>query len=269
MAIPLEDNYNDVLNKAQRGLQIADNDLAAKSGVDAAAVKTLREGQFDEAAARKVAPLLGLNADAVVDLALGRSQPAPINLDGLAAYNTQFDDMTVNSYLIWDPETREAAAFDTGTDCSGMLELAAANGLKIKLILLTHTHGDHVFELDRLKEKTGAPAFVSSRENFDGAEAFEVGKRFTLGKLRIETRLTWGHSRGGITYVVTGLAKPLAVVGDALFASSMGGGAVSYAAALDTNRAQIFSLSDDTIICPGHGPLTTVAREKKHNPFFA
>jgi glyoxylase-like metal-dependent hydrolase (beta-lactamase superfamily II) len=57
-------------------------------------------------------------------------------------------------------------------------------------------------------------------------------------------------------------------VGDALFAGSMGGGMVSYEEALRTNRAGIFTLGDETIVCPGHGPLTTVGEEKLHNPFF-
>jgi glyoxylase-like metal-dependent hydrolase (beta-lactamase superfamily II) len=61
----------------------------------------------------------------------------------------------------------------------------------------------------------------------------------------------------------------VAVVGDALFATSMGGGAISYQDAVSTNRSEIFSLPDETIVCPGHGPLTTVGWEKIHNPFFA
>jgi glyoxylase-like metal-dependent hydrolase (beta-lactamase superfamily II) len=86
--------------------------------------------------------------------------------------------------------------------------------------------------------------------------------------LKIEPRSTWGHSKGGTTYVVTGLARPLAIVGDALFASSMGGGIVSFPDALSTNRKEIFTLPDETVICPGHGPLTTVREEKAHNPFY-
>src|SRR4029077_16559458 len=78
-----------------------------------------------------------------------------------------------------------------------------------------------------------------------------------------------GHSRGGVTYVVSGLPNRIAVVGDSMFASSMGGGGVSYADALRNNREQILTLPDNTILCPGHGPLTTVGEEKKHNPFFA
>ncbi len=112
------------------------------------------------------------------------------------------------------------------------------------------------------------PAVTGTREPLEGAETFDAGRRFSIGNLRVETRLTWGHSKGGVTYVVTGLEKPVAVVGDAVFAGSMGGGAVSYEAALQTNRAQILTLPDDTILCPGHGPLTTVGEQKKHNPFF-
>jgi glyoxylase-like metal-dependent hydrolase (beta-lactamase superfamily II) len=72
-----------------------------------------------------------------------------------------------------------------------------------------------------------------------------------------------------VTFFIQGLSKPLAVVGDSLFAGSMGGGMVSYADALRNNRQQILTLPDATIICPGHGPLTTVGEQKDANPFFA
>jgi glyoxylase-like metal-dependent hydrolase (beta-lactamase superfamily II) len=94
------------------------------------------------------------------------------------------------------------------------------------------------------------------------------GKFFALGNLQIEARRTSGHARGGITYFVTGLPKPVAIAGDAIFCCSMGGGMVSYEEALRTNRENIFSLPDDTILCPGHGPLTTVGEQKRHNPFY-
>ncbi len=61
---------------------------------------------------------------------------------------------------------------------------------------------------------------------------------------------------------------PIAVVGDAMFAGSMGGGMVSFSEALKNNREKILTLSDQTVLCPGHGPLTTVGQEKVHNPFF-
>jgi len=134
--------------------------------------------------------------------------------------------------------------------------------------LLTHTHPDHIAELARLKRETGAPAHVCQLEAIDGAEPFSEGQSFQAGGLRIGTRLTSGHSAGGITYVITGLARPVAVVGDSLFAGSMGGGMVSYADAINNNRTKVLALPNETILCPGHGPLTTVGEEKVHNPFF-
>jgi len=269
MAIPLEDKFNDIVGKAMRGQQLSDSQVAQKSGVDADAVQGLRSGDWNESVARKVAPALGLGADALAASGNESWAPRPIAIEGLAQFNTPYEDMTVNSYLVWDPASADAVAFDTGADCTGMLELIAEKKLRVKFILLTHTHGDHIFDLDRLKSKTSAPAFVGDRESVEGAEPFASGRTWTVGSLQIESRLTWGHSKGGITYVVRGLAHPVAIVGDAVFAGSMGGGGISYADALRTNRAEIITLPDDTIVAPGHGPLTTVGEEKKHNPFFS
>ena len=71
--------------------------------------------------------------------------------------------------------------------------------LRAKLILLTHAHPDHIEDLERLRKKTGAPVFISEREPAAGAQSFAEGKQFQVGKLKIETRLTWGHSPGGTT----------------------------------------------------------------------
>ncbi|MGH8093003.1 MAG: MBL fold metallo-hydrolase [Chthoniobacterales bacterium] len=269
MAIPLEDNFTDILGKAQRGLGISDSQLSAKSGASAEAIRQLREGKFDRATAERVAPALQLNASALADLAQQKFQPGEIQLDGLAQFNTPYHDMQVNAYLVWDPASGQAVAFDSGADCATMLDHAKRSGLTIRLILLTHAHPDHVADLRRLARETGAPVFLSSRENEPEAEPIEEGKTFQLGGLRIESRLTWGHSPGGMTFVVTGLARPVAIVGDSLFAGSMGGGNVSYSDAVRNNLEKILTLPNDTVLCPGHGPLTTVGEEKKHNPFFA
>ncbi len=266
MTIPLEDNVGDIIGKAQRGLRISDSQLAERAGLTG----KLREGNFDDESLERVAPVLNLNAAALRKLSSGKWEPQAIHeIDGLAMFNTTYGDMTVNAYLIWDPATRDAVAFDTGADCTGMLERVQSDHLKVKLILLTHAHPDHVADLRRLRETTGAPVYISELEREEGAEAIAEGKRFEIGSLKIEARLTSGHSPGGITYVVTGLARPIAVVGDSLFAGSMGGGNVSYQDALRNNREKILTLPEETIVCPGHGPLTTVGKEKRDNPFFA
>jgi hydroxyacylglutathione hydrolase len=268
--IPIEDNVGDIIGKAQRGLGISDSELAKKAGVDLQTIRKLGESDFDEAALLQVAPILDLAADPLCELAKGEWRPEKINeRDGFAQFNTRFHDMTVNAYLVWDPASRAAAVFDTGADCSEMVRFASRHKLNVQLILLTHAHPDHVADLPRLREETGANVLGPAREPVSGAEPIDEGKHFHLGNLEINTRLTWGHSQGGMTYVVTGLARPIAIVGDSLFAGSMGGGNVSYQDALQNNLQKILTLPNETILCPGHGPMTTVGEEKKHNPFFA
>ncbi|MEQ1853059.1 MAG: MBL fold metallo-hydrolase, partial [Chthoniobacteraceae bacterium] len=194
MPIPLEDSFTDILGKTMRGLKFDDQTLAQRAGVGLPALEALRGGEFNRAVAEKVAPLLGLNAGALAGLAEKRYLPATVTLEGLAQFNTTFEDMTVNAYLVWDPKTRDAAVFDTGSDASGILAEAAARGLAIRHIFLTHTHGDHIFDLDRLREKTGAAVWVGDREPVEGAKTFAAGQGWQLGGLKIESRLTWGHS---------------------------------------------------------------------------
>jgi len=267
--IPLEDNFNDVLGKAQRGLGLSDEELAKKTGITVAELGRTKEGEYDETIVTRLAPALNLKPAALAEL--GRKSWYPqdrSDTTGLASFNTTYGDMTVNSYLVWDPKTSQGVCFDTGAEAAGMLAFAKKNNIRLQSILLTHTHPDHIADLERLREATKAATFVSKLEPIAGAETFEAGRKFTVGQLEIETRLTSGHSRGGITYVISGLPRRIAVVGDSMFASSMGGGAVSYADALKNNREKILTLPDETVVCPGHGPLTTVGEEKVHNPFF-
>ncbi|HEY0369983.1 MAG TPA: MBL fold metallo-hydrolase [Chthoniobacterales bacterium] len=268
--IPLEDNFTDIIGKAQRGLGLSDSELAEKARVTTADVRKLRAGELDEMAIYRVAPVLDLAGRPLFELASGKWTPPDIALPpGAAQFNTKFGDMTVNSYLVWDPQTKRGIAFDTGADAGDMLTTARNEQVKIELILFTHSHPDHIAAFGELRKATGAPAYIGEREKIDGAEPLPEGKRLTIGGLQIDTLLTWGHSEGALTYFVRGLELPLAIAGDSIFAGSMGGGAVSYRDALQNNLEKILTLPNETIICPGHGPLTTVENEKQANPFFA
>ena len=231
----------------------------------------MQRGQVDAGAVAKVAKVLGLDEAALVDLGNAAWQPdEPKSPFTFAMFNTAYDDMMVNSYLVWEQDGGPAVAFDTGGSCSAMLGTIQTHQLKVEAILLTHTHIDHVAKIDDLVNKTGAKVYVSQFEKLADTVPIPEGKEFTIGGLKITARLTAGHSAGGITYVVEGLQPTLAIVGDALFSASMGGVPPErYADALHANREKIFALPEDTIVCPGHGPLTTVGEEKKHNPFYA
>ena len=267
--IPLEDNFEDVLGKALRGTGMQDGVLEFLTSVPEETIGKLKDGDFDEDALRKVASPLGLDAETLVERAKGSWAPEAVDLDGLRQFNTVYDDMTVNSYLVWDPASKEAALFDTGTDASGALGVVGELGLTLKSLFLTHTHIDHIAARGEVEAAVpGIPVLVNGLEPVEGATRFNPGARFEIGGLTVETRLTRGHSPGGTTFVIEGLARPVAIVGDALFAQSMGGGMISYDDALATNRKEIFSLADNTVVCPGHGPMTSVGEEKAHNPFY-
>ncbi|HVU36347.1 MAG TPA: MBL fold metallo-hydrolase [Opitutaceae bacterium] len=270
--IPLEDNYDDVINKAQRGLGITDEELAARAEVSPADLAAVKQGQPIDAVVRRVARHLRLSPDALEALAHKRWYPEqPVFPRGFAAFNTRYEDMTVNSYLVWDPRDRVAAAFDTGATAVPMLDVLHAEGLTLRYIFLTHTHEDHVADLDRLAQETGAEVWASELEPASraGAKTFKENAHFHLGTIAIKTLLTFGHSPGMTSYLVTGLSWPLAVVGDSVFASSMGGSATHFRDQLRNNQKKLMTLPRDTVLACGHGPLTTLTQEKEHNPFFA
>jgi hydroxyacylglutathione hydrolase len=272
--IELEDFFEDVIGKTLRGTGMADGVLSFLTNVETDTIAKLKDGEFDEAAVRAIAPSLGLDADTLVELANRSWRPDLVELEGLRQFNTVFDPdpddmMTVNSYLIWDTQTKEAALFDTGADADTALTAVKELGLELKTLFITHSHIDHIIDREKVvSAHPGVRVLVNGKEPVAGAERFAAGDTFSIGTLRVTTRLTWGHSPAGTTYVVNGLSRPVAVVGDAIFAQSMGGGVISFKDALATNRSEIFTLEEQTIICPGHGPMTSVGEEKAHNPFF-
>lgn len=265
----LEDDWSDVLKKALRGQDWSVEEAGVRAGISTGAVESLLGGHFDESAASALADALGLRVSPLLELARGEYHPGRIRLpDGAAMFSSDWGGMTVHSYLIWDFRSGEAVAFDTGADAGELLGFLRDRNLTLSLLLLTHAHGDHVFEADRIVEKTGAKVLIGEGEGMTGIATFAPGEEFSIGNLTISTRSTTGHSAGGITYVIGGLDRPVAVVGDALFAGSMGGPNLSYRACLRGLREEVLSLSPETILCSGHGPLTTVALEREHNPFF-
>jgi len=272
MSIPLEDNVSDIIGKAQRGLGVSDDELANRIGIEIGELEAVKQVRgVDFAQVDKLARVLGLGPRTLVVLAEGKYAPnVTLPKTGFFQSNTIYGDMTVNSYLVWDAETGLAAAFDTGADCTPLVEEIKKRNLTLQDVYLTHTHGDHVMELDRLIEKAGGSVgvHVNEAEALKGAATFKPGVTFSLGRLHIETRDTSGHSAGGTTYLIHGLDRPLAIVGDALFAGSVGGIKTDYKTALKRISDNILSAQDGTILAPGHGPLTTVLQEKTSNPFF-
>ena len=274
MEIRIEDDFEDVLMKASTGLGFGKQALATQSGLSVEALSALLRGEYDESALRAVAPVLSLDADAMVSMALHAWQPEPIELPGLRCYNTPFpvdgyQEMTVNSYLLWSPQTKVAVAFDTGVNVEAMRADISELGLDLQALVITHSHRDHVEAYDQLLAGIeGGTAFAPKLEPYAETDLLEHGDWLEFDGFEVQARQTNGHSPGGMSYVVEGFGPLIAIVGDSLFCLSQGGARAHYAQALKNNREQILSLPEPTIICPGHGPMTTVANEQAHNPFF-
>ena len=267
--LDLEDLHVDILGKAMRGLGIGKNKMAQGLDVEKAEIEAVLNGEVDEKLIIAMAYALKLDGPKLIRSARKEWCPAPLEVLGLKQISSTFVDMIVNAYVIWDKVSRNAWIFDTGTDVHPILAFIEEKKLKVDAIFLTHTHRDHIACLDDLREKTEYPkVFVHQLELLDGCEPIEEGFKDSMDSLSLVAKHTHGHSIGGTTYVIQGLKKPIAVVGDAIFAGSMGGGMISYSDALQANRDKIMTLPEATILCPGHGPLTTVGEEKQNNPFF-
>ena len=268
MPLSLEDSLEDILNKALSGQGQAASEVlqrAELSGLSWNEVLRQRHTPHLHSLAR----VLGLHPQALVDAAASSWSPAPVSVPGLEVFTTPFGDMLVNSFAVWDEVSREGFFFDTGAEPDKMVAWARQKGITIRYLLLTHTHPDHAVDVALTAQALHARAVVHELEPLPGAESLQAGAEFIAGSLRAVARHTWGHSRGGTTFVISGLSRPVAIVGDAVFAGSIGGAKISYSDALRTAREEILSLPDDTVLAPGHGPLTTVAEEKIHNPFLA
>ena len=265
----LEDFHEDILGKAMRGLGIGKNEMASRLGVGKPEIEDILNGNVDEKLINAMAGELQLDGGKLIRSAKKEWCPAPLGIGGLRQISSVYGDMIVNAYVIWDEVSRNAWVFDTGTDALQILDFIEEEKLKVDAVFLTHTHRDHIACLNDLLIQTRNPkVYVHQLELLDRCEPIEEGFQYTMDSLSLVAKHTHGHSVGGLTYVIDGLEKPIAVVGDAIFAGSMGGGMVSYEDALRTNREKIMTLPDDTILCPGHGPMTTVSEEKQNNPFF-
>jgi glyoxylase-like metal-dependent hydrolase (beta-lactamase superfamily II) len=271
----LEDQLGDIIRKARAMSNVSAGAAVRAAGLTEAELATLEEsGQ----AAKKpilaaLAELVGLHPGKLEAIASGWL-PSAKDLSAwreLRCLTTTAGGMAVNCYLVWDEVSREAALFDTGWDAQPVFETIAQQQLKLLHVFITHAHEDHVAALGAIREKFPKVRLHSGSKSAPVDQRNRPNDFIHLGNLRITHRDTPGHAADGTTYIIGTWpddAPHVAIVGDAIFAGSIGRGNQSWDLARQKVREQILTLPPETLICPGHGPLTTVAEEKAHNPFF-
>jgi glyoxylase-like metal-dependent hydrolase (beta-lactamase superfamily II) len=271
----LEDHLGDIVRKARKATNLPLAAASKAAGVSEAEFASLEDSgkafpQLDFAA---LAEAIGLHADKLERIARGWA-PLPLDIGlwrELRIISTTRGGNAVNACLVWDEVTREAALFDTGWEAAPILELVEANELQLKHLFLTHTHEDHVAAMADLRVRFPKLHLHTNSKNAPPQHRNRANDCIHLGSLRITNRETPGHAEDGVIYLIGNWPEDAphdAVVGDTIFAGSIATGFQSWEMLMEKVRSQIFSLPDETLLCPGHGPTTTVAQEKANNPFF-
>ena len=206
--------------------------------------------------------------------------------ENLLVHQLSVGPLQVNCFVVACQRTREAMVIDPGDDGPRILQLAESNGYQVKKIVNTHGHFDHIGANQPVKEATGAvlmmheadlPLLQNARNHAqaygltvspspDPDKFLNEGDLFSVGEQSFSIFHVPGHSPGSICLLSDGHL----FVGDVLFAGSVGrtdlpGG--DFDALVEGVREKLFRLPADTIVHPGHGPDTTIGREKQMNPF--
>lgn len=198
-----------------------------------------------------------------------------------------------NGFVVGCERTREAILIDPGDEVAGLLAFAERETLAIRAILLTHAHVDHVTGVAAAKRALGVPIYLHRDDLFLYEHAVESGRIFGLrvepqppidefysagqvipfGQYEVRPHHTPGHCPGGVCLQIGrkgDVGKDL-FVGDTLFAGSIGrtdlpGG--DYNTLIGSIRTVLFAFADDAVVYPGHGPSTTIGKERRTNPFL-
>jgi hydroxyacylglutathione hydrolase len=271
----LEDDFCDILRKAKLGTGIGDEELARQTGLRVADLDawTRGRGAPGDDEARALARVLRLDPGKLADSAARRWHPE-VALPADVRHHPH-DPHPSNGYLFFLEEGRTAALIDPAGIPATILRAIGEGPYALRYILVTHKHADHCDATAEIAKAFPKAQIVMHKADVKAIgglarNALPVvdGDELPFGEnASIRMLHTPGHTDGSSCFLFHGSLFS----GDTLFAGSVGGayGDVStYRDILESVSTKLFALDDTTVVMPGHGPPTTIALEKAHNPFF-
>ena len=273
---PLEDELGDILDKAMRHASLTEQALANHSCVSVEKIRDAIDYRYDLTPEdiTRLAATLELNATGLTALAQCR-YPLP-EIAGLpfCLYPLRFPYGigVANAYIVADCCQSTGLLFDTGTDYSQLRRVWPKSIKKPEAIFITHCETEHTGGLAELMRYEGnTPVFCPEGKCVAGAVALGEGSRLTFGRLEVQALKTPGHCESHNCYVVTvpsaPTAAPLLISGDTLFAGSTGAAFFCREKLASNLHRMLGQLPENTVVAPGHGPLTTIKNERRYNPF--
>lgn len=276
--VPLEDELGDVLEKALRRAGCSDEEVAARAGVPVSKIRDAIDYRYDLGAAevRRLATALGLNEVGLCALHEGR-YPLP-EIAGLPfcvwPLRMRHGVGVSNAYLVGECGGEEALLFDAGPSLALLERDWPARVRRLRGIFLTHAEPEHAGGLAEVAARFGpVPVHAPAGSGVAGAIALPEGGARDFGGIAVTAFSTPGHVAAHSCYLVTDPAAPrgapLFVAGDLLFAGSAGGAYhCRRQLALQLQR-MLAVIPAAAVVAPGHGPMTTLAHERRFNPFCA
>jgi glyoxylase-like metal-dependent hydrolase (beta-lactamase superfamily II) len=278
--MPLEDEFCDILKKARTGRGLSVADVSAQSGVSITDISALERGESvrDRVVVQVLAEAVGLRTEQLAQIAIDKWEPmAQKQPEWILPVHGSIGGYGVHGYVVHDHG--EAVVIDTAYNATAMIEALDKHKLRLVGICLTHGHADHAEGIDRLLEHREVPVYLGPQdiELLAWQPRAELladpadGQTIRVGHRTIHCLATPGHTPGGICYRVDDRSQPVCFVGDTLFAGSIGRANPSdlYLTHLKSVRHRVLALGPEYRLLPGHGPATTVAEERHHNPFVA
>jgi len=286
----LEDGFADIIGKARFGKDWSVAELGRRTNVPELRISALEEEAAPESdEITSLGSSLDLDCKKLRESAEASWEPgfSPPYLpdpdlstsdDMIHVIDGTIGSYPVNGYFLIDWKRRECVLFDTGYSPGKVVAFLKESAVRLVAVCLTHSHPDHIGGIEEIQSHMEAPVYLHRNEDLGNIrlkQQIYVEEKMTIevGRFKITARMTPGHTDGGTTYFIDTsplMSTAFAFVGDALFAGSIGRAKSpqTYPTLLDSVNNVILSFPPATLLFPGHGPVTTVAGENTHNPFF-